>query len=551
MGAVVVGGTRVISITQRGVCSSSLLMGNSGVSRVNIKVASSSSRIVSTTNTCLVPKLVGTRIRVRDSRLLPSCFNRLILRGNAATTVYSPRRVIGMTNRSNLSFVLRSNGESPYSLFFVLPSYIPSASVRATKTALATTSATHVFSHCPRLLNLNRVVGIPNMLFGSRRIRNGLSTTGGHNGVVSNRCPLNDKRALGRCYHSKVASSRRSVSRRRTLRGITTKVAIFVHRNNSTGGLRTLVKTIGGSGCGSFTFYASSASTSCLARGNSVVFTLHGTMSLKLSPLLTVTLTALGPTRRCGLSDHNRVGRGCLTSLLLISGLGSFAVGDIVGNNGLCAASPTSAAPPSTPASVARSIGLGGPFGLSFPGPPPATRGTHIVNVLPARVVARGARIPVARLGDGRVTCTTIMDHCKGNGVSCNCIGKASLGRNTITRSVNRSDRGVAIVNGAVSSVRATIGRVRGVRNKITIMVGNGTATALPLPCTKLLSSRGTRGATGTRSRLVLTVHTANVSLPSPMVAVTFVSLPIVPTLGLASVKLISMGTFRFASLCV
>lgn len=176
----------------------------------------------------------------------------------------------------------------------------------------------------------------------------------------------------------------------------------------------------------------------------------------------------------------------------------------------------------------------------------------QIVSIVRGRLVAR-SRSDICDRGNfshSSIDFVTMLRHCKRQLTpTYNLLNNFKLGRNTLTTAIDRSDRGVIIVNHDTRRVTLTIGRIVRSNNKLYIMHGNRIRDRLPLPVTNLVDASATRSLTRRVSTLGTTTHRYN-PLPSrPFVRVTFLSLPIVPTLGLADRKLFSNRGFTFAAL--
>lgn len=332
-------GTRVISICNRHITPNDITIGSNIV--INILCSNHSSttnacrttRIVSYRNHCLTPNFVSKRLRVRSSGVQPTRCTHVTTAHNAAATVTSDRRVTGITNLSNLRFVVRSNHHTPVSVGCVVPSYIPTLPSRRTNTIVATTSVRTFFTRRPNsIFNLNRVVDLPNIFVTSPRAYTHVSTTGrAPSGRISNRTPLITNGSLGTCTTTNVVTSRRSAVPRRTLSGLSHNVCIVLHRNAYDRSLTGLSPVLlrGPTHTHHYYFTASSHTPSSTLTANVVSGTYHITVRTNVSPIITVSVTSLSATRTFNLSRnyhsprrlHNTVTPNGHTSLLILGSL--------------------------------------------------------------------------------------------------------------------------------------------------------------------------------------------------------------------------------------
>lgn len=138
----------------------------------------------------------------------------------------------------------------------------------------------------------------------------------------------------------------------------------------------------------------------------------------------------------------------------------------------------------------------------------------------------------------------TIVRHRGGaNGVKINVVGSCKVHNKTVTSDISRSSRGVVMMKSGSHSVTVTMGRVVQARNNCALMYGKRVCKALPLPIVKLVDSTNCRDMGRTLTGVVPGTRRVKIGRKfSPFVALSFVTLPIVPRVEVAPEKVCLMG---------
>lgn len=150
------------------------LIENSTVSIRNGRIAGVNDGLTARATTSLegkflAPGLVDAHVHIESSLLTPAEYTRVVLPHGTTTVVADPHEIVNVLGYDGMRFMLAASGDLPLDIFFMVPSCVPATEFDTAGAALYA-SDMYPFLQDPRVLGLGEVMNYPGVLAREQRL---------------------------------------------------------------------------------------------------------------------------------------------------------------------------------------------------------------------------------------------------------------------------------------------------------------------------------------------------------------------------------------------
>jgi len=117
----------------------------------------------------LAPGLVDAHVHIESSLLTPAEYARVVLPHGTTTVVADPHEIVNVLGYDGMRFMLAASGDLPLDIFFMVPSCVPATEFDTAGAALYA-SDMYPFLQDPRVLGLGEVMNYPGVLAREQRL---------------------------------------------------------------------------------------------------------------------------------------------------------------------------------------------------------------------------------------------------------------------------------------------------------------------------------------------------------------------------------------------
>jgi adenine deaminase len=125
----------------------------------------------------LAPGFVEGHIHIESSMLTPPEFARAVIPHGTTTVIADPHELANVLGLEGINFMIAQSENLPLSLFFMIPSCVPSSPLE-TSGAVLTAREIHYFVNEANVLGLGEVMNYPGVLAGDAALIEKLLATG-------------------------------------------------------------------------------------------------------------------------------------------------------------------------------------------------------------------------------------------------------------------------------------------------------------------------------------------------------------------------------------
>ncbi len=282
---------------------------------------------------------------------------------------------------------------------------------------------------------------------------------------------------------------------------------------------------------------------------------LREAMERGLDPVLAVQMATINTARYFGLQGVGAVAPGFRADLLVLGDVRSFQIdmvfsaGKLVAREGEYLRSVTTAPHPGNSVRVdAAGLNLRIPAGTGL---------ARVVGVVPGQVVTEALLCEPA-VRDGEVVSDpgrdllklAVVERHRGTGnVGLGLVQGMGLKRGAMASTVAHDAHNIVVVGASDSDMRAAVNYVAEVGGGQVVLEGDWVKAAVPLPIAGLMSDRPLEEVRDGVRLLSEAALELGCGLPDPLMALSFLALPVIPYLKLTDKGLVDVSAFRLVPL--
>ncbi len=539
---------KVVDVLSGAVHESDVVVSDGTIVRIGGAPVRGNGGTVDAGGACLLPGLIDAHVHVESSHLLPSRFGRALLARGTTTAVCDPHEIVNVAGGDGLAFMLADAEASPCDLLFTLPSCVPATDLETAGARLTAADTEALFDRHPRLLGLGEMMNYPGVLADDPEVLAKITAARRRGKPVDGHFPLGSGDALRKYAAAGITSDHESVTREEALEKVANGMSVFIREGSSARNLDAVVAAVTDANKASFCFCADDASAAHLLESGDVLCALRKAVKAGLDPLMAVRIATLNAARHYGLSDRGAIAEGLRADMLLVRDLENFEIVRVFKSGKPFEPSPDPAPAPA-PRAITASVRIDPDFRLAFPEPPPGATAANVIRILPTEIITARERVALDGLADGSIARLAVVSRYGNGNVSCGFVKNTGLRSGAVAQTIGHDSHNVTVVGKSVADMELAVRRLGEIQGGVVVACGGRVLAEFALPYGGLMCDLPAAEAAKRETALIRTMRSLGVTLPSPVVSLSFLSLPVIPELKLTDKGLVDGTAFSFVPL--
>ena len=518
----------------------------------------SAKRTVDAEGRYLLPSLVDGHIHIESTMLRPSRFAQAIGERGTAAAICDPHEIANVLGREGVEYMIQASEGLPVSIFFTVPSCVPATDMETSGACLTAEDVRYFLDTYPhRMLGLAELMNFPGVLFKDPAVLAKLEAVGekpvdGHAPLLSG-LDLNAYRIAGPQNDHECTTPEEALEKLRA------GFHVMMREGSLEKNLKDLLPAMNGFNAQNLSLVTDDRNAKDLRDNGHLDFAVKMCVALGVPAVQAVQMASINTTRHYGLRGYGAIAPGYKANCWLVDDLQDFAIHAVYLNGKPL--EEHSFSPRSAPL-LSKSMHVGNEIDetLFAPDPMPASGAEKIrvMGVTPGSLITDNREM-VPTLRDNTPVADATRDLCKltvverhhatGNHATAFVQG-LGLTEGALAGTVAHDSHNlfVAGMNDAdmVLAAKETISMGGGF-----VAVKNGKVLAkLPLPIAGLMSDKELPLV----AEDVETLNQATKELGcsfNPFMVVSFLCLPVIPSLKLTDKGLVDVNAFAMTSLWV
>ncbi len=507
----------------------------------------------------LCPAFIDAHVHLESAMVQPAEFARAVVPHGTTSVVCDPHEIANVLGLDGVHYMLDASEGLPLHVYVMAPSCVPATHMETAGAELTAADIQELFAH-ERVIGLAEMMNYPGVLFRVPAVLEKLRIAGsrpidGHAPGLSG-MDLNAYVAAG--VRSDHECTELDEAREKLRRGM----HILIREGTTARNLQALLPLVTLSNSRMCHFCTDDRHPDTLLSEGHIDDIVRQAIAAGLHPVTAIQMATVNTAEYFCLQNVGAVAPGYRADLLVLDDLNEvqvrqvYAGGELVAEGGRFLLSraelPQVPIQPSVQVDVAAldfSIRAG-----NGPGPAPVAR---VIGAIPEQIVTEDLRL-VPTTADGYAVSDpsrdllkiAVVERHRGSGnVGLGLVRGMGLKRGAIASSVAHDSHNIVVVGASDDDMRAAVRAIAELGGGQVVVAGGQVQAACPLPIAGLMSDRPLEEVRDQVAALTAAAHALGCTLPDPLMTMSFLALPVIPSLKLTDRGLVDVNKFEIVPL--
>lgn len=502
----------------------------------------------------LIPGLVEGHIHIESTLLTPPYFAQAVAERGTAAVVCDPHEIANVLGREGVEYMLEASRDLPVSIFFMTPSCVPATDLETSGAEFTAEDITYFLNTYPgRVLGLAEMMNFPGVLQKSPGVLAELAAAKGT--LVDGHAPLLAGKDLNAYVLAGPQSDHECTNIPEALEKLRAGMHLMMREGSLERNMEDILGAVNDFNAQNVSVVSDDRNVKDLRDNGHLDHAVRRAVSLGMHPVRAIQMASINTARYFGLRDYGAVAPGYRANCFLVDNLEEFSIQQVFLNGRPLDEQSFNSRDVSIPS---RSMHVAGEIDENLFAAEPGKGKIRVIGVSPGLLLTENREIDPC-LVDGLPVADPERDICKltvierhratgnhatgfvqGLGLSCGALAGtvAHDSHNLIVAGMNDAD----MVLAAREAVSLGGGYVAVKDGKVL--------TALPLPVAGLMSDRELGQVAADVEALDRATEELGCEV-NPFMRISFLALPVIPSLKLTDKGLVDVDEFKLIGLWV
>jgi adenine deaminase len=511
-------------------------------------------RVVDLEGRTVCPGFMDAHVHLESAMVQPAEFARAVVPHGTTAVVCDPHEIANVLGLAGVRYILEASEGLPLNVYVMAPSCVPATHMESAGAELTAADIGELMAH-ERVLGLAEMMNFPGVVFRVPDVLAKIEIAGDR--PIDGHAPGLSGRDLNAYVTAGVRSDHECTDLEEAREKLRRGMHILIREGTTARNLHALLPLVTPANARFCHFCTDDRSPETLLGEGHVDDVVRKAIAWGLDAVTAIQMATINTAEHYRLRNMGAVAPGYRADLLVLDDLATvqvaqvYAAGELVAEGGrfLPSRAELLAVPiqPSVHVDVAA---------LDFT--IPAGEGpARVIGAIPDQVITEDLRLEPT-VEDGRVVSDPARDllkmavverhHGTGN-VGLGLVRGVGLKRGAIASSVAHDSHNIVVIGASEAEMRAAVAAIAGMGGGQVAVSDGEVRAACPLPIAGLMSDRPLEEVRDQVEALTEAAHALGCTLPDPLMTLSFLALPVIPTLKLTDKGLVDVSRFDFVPL--
>ena len=503
----------------------------------------------------LCPGFIDGHVHIESSMLRVSEFARVVVPRGTTTVLCDPHEISNVLGLDGIRYILESSKYNPLSVYVMLPSCVPATEMETAGSKLTAEDLAAMW-HSDWVIGLGEMMNYPGVIFRDWEVLNKIKVAG--NRPIDGHAPGLSGRDLCAYVAAGVRSDHECTTAEEAREKLQLGMHIMIREGTTARDLENLLPVVTPGNASRCMFVTDDRHLSDLLQEGHIDFAVRKAVRLGLNPVTAIQMATINPARYFGLRDMGAIGPGMRADLLVLDNLNDvhaqmvFRGGELVAQDGTLL--PLKLKPKDVPLRSSMNINWSRTGDLKLP-----ARGSKVkvIGVMPGQIVTESLLEEVTR-EDGHAVADVQRDilkmavierHLASGNVGLGFVKGLGLRRGALGSSVAHDSHNLVLVGSNDADMLLAAHEIERLRGGLAVVADGQVLASLALPIAGLMSERPFEEVNQGLQALLSAARQLGSELHDPFMTLSFLALPVIPSLKLTDKGLVDVTQFRFVPL--
>ena len=500
------------------------------------------------------PGLIDAHVHLESSMVRPAEFARAVVPHGTTAVVCDPHEIANVLGLDGVRYILAASEGLPLRVYVMAPSCVP-ATAMETAGAELTAAEIETLWGWERVIGLAEMMNYPGVLFRVPAVLEKLRAAQGR--PIDGHAPGLGGLDLNAYIAAGVHTDHECTDLAEAQEKLSKGMHILIREGTTARNLHALLPLVTARNARLCHFCTDDRHPDTLLSEGHIDDIVRQAIAAGLDPVTAIQMATIHTAELFRLWDLGAVAPGYRADLLVLDDLEKmqvaqvYAAGQLVAEDGRFLPARTAGAAVPLRSSVRVDAAA-----LDFT--IPAEEGpARVIGVIPGQVVTEDRRL-VPTVAEGAVVADptrdllkiAVVERHRGTGnVGLGLVQGFGLQRGAIASSVAHDSHNIVVIGATDADMRAAVAAVVEMGGGQVVVAEGKVQAACPLPIAGLMSDRPLEEVRDQVAALTQAAHALGCTLPDPLMTMSFLALPVIPSLKLTDKGLVDVGKFDFVPL--
>ncbi len=510
----------------------------------------------------LCPGFIDAHVHIESAMTAIPEFVRAVLPRGVTTVVADPHEIANVLGADGIRYMLAASEDQPMNICFTLPSCVPATDME-TSGAVLSADALMPFFKEKRVLGLGEMMNYPGVLAGTPDVLRKIQAARNHRKPVDGHCPGLSGRDLNAYLSAGIASDHECTTAREAAEKLAAGMHIMIREGAAARNLDDLLPIVTEQNHHRIMWCTDDRHPHDLMDEGSIDVMIRRAIAAGLDPLIAIRMATLNPARYFGLDHLGAVSPGRQADMVVFSDLAApraemvFTRGVQRCLNGKIKREPARPKidPPPSPMAIPLER-----IDLTVPAEGDRMR---VIELTPDQIITRHAVADAAVSGGSAMADVSrdllkiaVVERYTGRGgLGVGFVRGFNLKRGAIASSVAHDAHNIIVVGASDAEMKAALKAVADMGGGLAAVGGEADHPAiletLPLPIAGLISDAPMDRVREGMDRVIGAARGMGCRLADPFMSLSFLALPVIPSLKITDKGLVDVDRFSIVPLFV
>jgi adenine deaminase len=513
-------------------------------------------RVVDLGGRFVCPGLMDAHVHLESSMVQPAEFARAVVPRGTTVVICDPHEIANVHGLDGVRYILDASQGLPLTVYVMAPSCVPATDMESAGAELTAADIEEIMSH-HRVLGLAEMMNFPGVLFRVPSVLEKIEIAGerpidGHAPGLSG-LDLNAYIVAGiRSDHECTELDEAHAKLRRGMH-------ILIREGTTARNLQALLPLVTPTNSRLCHFCTDDRHPHTLLDEGHIDDIVRKAIGLGLDPVTAIQMATINTAEYFRLRDRGAVAPGYRADLLVLDDLESMQVTQVYAAGVLVAEDggflPSIADRPRVPIQSSVHLDISSVDFTIRAGEGEET--ARVIGVIPDQVVTEDLRLKPTIVNEHVVADPArdllkmaVIERHRGTGnVGLGLVKGTGLKQGAIASSVAHDSHNIVVIGATDDDMRAAVSAVVKMGGGQVVVADGQVQATCPLPIAGLMSDQPLQAVRDQVEALMEAAHGLGCTLPDPLMTVSFLALPVIPSLKLTDRGLVDVNKFDFVPL--
>jgi adenine deaminase len=503
----------------------------------------------------VTPGFIDAHLHIESSMLTPYFFARAVLPKGTTTVIADPHEIANVLGKRGINYFIKAVKGLPLSVFFMVPSCVPATDFETAGAKISSDDIKKLLVH-PSFLGLGEMMNFPGTIYGDREVIEKIFVAREKGVHIDGHAPDLRGKNLFAYRIAGVDTDHETLGAEEALEKVRAGFRIFIREGTAAKNLSDLLSAVNKDNWFMFSFCTDDRHPKELIEEGHVDYLIRKAISLGLDPITAYRMATISPALCFGLKDRGALFPGSRADFVVIDDLEEVSIREVwvsgkkVAQDGVPIFEiHKRIVPPASPMHIPKKINLKIKY-----------RGGRIRIIgLVANQIVTEHLVEIPSIKDGLVVSDpergilkiAVIERYGGERIGIGFVKGFSLKKGALASTVAHDSHNVIIVGVKDEDMLKCLDVLKKTKGGLVAVADGKVLAKMDLPVAGLMADREVHKVKRELEDLIDAAKSLGIKIHDPFMSLSFLALPVIPTLKITDHGLIDVEAFKPVDLFV